>query len=350
MRSSFRFGRSVFVAGIALWLGSPPSLVRAQSPKAGPDAGPGGKSSVKGESLPQVSILNLQVIKPDPALADQPPHMRNMRRFGMPYAPQEGTTLLLLIDDPQQWILSLETSDSKITKFRDDRDTDLTLRKEAEKGDVRFNPQPGPVNCTLSGEVDPAGHRATITVHSPNFPAGGANRLSLEADLVMKFGHGEKTVEQKNVNLKLDTITVGPSPLVVMMQEASDGMGQGQIQNTGMQIILFHQGPLQREIRKVAFIDPDGAEIQSRSSGTGQSGSVHQAHYSLTRKVETCSVRLTVPAKIETVTLSFAIDTGVGFPPGARRRTLRSFEPHAKITDGREAQGKSLSGQISQEK
>jgi hypothetical protein len=150
----------------------------------------------------------------------------------------------------------------------------------------------------------------------------------------------EKTVEQTNVNLKLDTITVGPSPLVVMTQQPSDGMGRGQVQNTGTQINLFHQGPLTREIRRVAFIDPDGAEIPSRSSGTGQTGSVHQRYYSLTRKVETCTVRLTVPDNIETVTLSFAIDTGVGFPPGARRRTLKSFEPHAKITDGREAQGK----------
>jgi hypothetical protein len=348
MRRSFRFGRLLIAAAVALCLGSPSPPLRAQSQKAGPDAQPGEKSSAQRKSLPQVSILNLQVIKPDPALADQPPHMRNVRRFNMPYAAQEGTTLVLLIDDPEQWILSLETRDCKITKFRDDRDTDLAQPKAAaDGGDVRFNPQPGPENCTLTGEVDQAGHRATVTVHSPNFPAGGANRLSLEADLVMKFGHGEKTVEQKNVNLKLDTITVAPSPLLVMTQEPS-GLMEGHIHNAGMQVILFHQGPLQREIRKVAFIDPHGEEIQARAGGSGQSGSIHQAYYSLTRKVETCTVRLTVPEKIEKVTLSFAIDTGVGFPPGARRRTLRSFEPHAKVTDTPEAQGKSSSGHISQ--
>jgi hypothetical protein len=285
---------------------------------------------VDGKSLPRVSILNLQVVKPDPALADMPAHVRHMRRFGFPSAPPEGTTLALVIDEPQQWILSLETKDCKISKFRDDRDTDLAqARVPAEGGDLPLNPQRGPENCTLSGEVDPAGHRATVTVHSPHIPAGGANRLSLEADLVMRFGYGEQTVEQKNVNLKVDTITVGPSPLVVMVQEPFDGMGQ----DNGMQVMLFHQGSFQREIKKVAFIASDGAEIPTRASGSGQSGSVHHANYLLTRKVETCTVRLTVPERIETVTLSVAIDTGVGFPPGARRRTLRTPESRANITD-----------------
>ena len=110
----------------------------------------------------------------------------------------------------------------------------------------------------------------TVTVHSPHLPAGGANRLSLEADVVMKLGNGEKTVEQKNVNLKADTITVGPSKLIVMTQEPVDGVGQG----NGMQVILFHQGPIQREFKKVAFIGPDGSEIEGAGTAVpGQSGS-----------------------------------------------------------------------------
>ena len=145
----------------------------------------------------------------------------------------------------------------------------------------------GPENCTLSGEVDAAGHRATVTVHSPGLPAGGANRLSLETDLVMRLGHGEEIVEQKNVNLKAGTITVGPSPLIVMIQEPVDGIGQG----NGTQVILFHQGPIRRARRDQEgrlHPGPDAsAEIQTRGSGSGQSGSVYQAYYSLTRRVET---------------------------------------------------------------
>ena len=175
MQRSFRFGRLLIVAGIAIWLGLPPSLVRAQSRKAGPGAEAGGKAPVDGKILPQVSILRLQVIKPDPGPSDMPAAMRRMRRFnGFDSAPQEGTTLTLLIDEPQQWILSLEPKDCKITKFRDEKNTDLTLDKvPGEGGELPFNPRPGPENCTLTCEVDPAGHRATVTVHSPHFPASG---------------------------------------------------------------------------------------------------------------------------------------------------------------------------------
>jgi hypothetical protein len=328
MRRSFRFERLVIAAGIAISLVSPPSPLLAQSRKVASDAALGASSSAEGKSLPQVSILNLYVVKPDPGLAQLPAHMRHIRQFGFPSAPDEGTTLALLIEAPENWILSLEAKDCKILKFRDDRDTDLAKAKEPAKGaDLPFNPHRGSENCTLSGEVDPASHRATVTLHSPHFPASGANRLSLEADLVMRFGYGEKTVEQKNVNLKVDTITVGPSPLIVMTQEPMDEMGT----DHGTQVLLFHQGSFQRHIRKVAFIGPDGAEITTNATGSGQSGSVHHASYSLTRKVETCTVRLTVPESIETVTLSVAIDSGIGFPPGARRRTLRTSECRVKI-------------------
>jgi hypothetical protein len=330
MQRSLRFGRLVIVAGIAVCVGSPPSSLRGQSQKAGGDAGPGGKPSAEGKSLPRVSIQSVQVIKPDPGQADQPVHMRNMRRFGFQAASQEGTTLALLIDEAQQSILSLEKKDCKIKKFCDDRDTGLAQASgRAEGGDLPSNSQLAPENCTVSGEVDPSGHRATLTVHSPHFPADGANRLLLEADVVMRLGHGEKTVEQKNVNLKGDMITVGPSPLIVMTQDPVDGIGQ----DGGTQVILFHRGPIQRDIKKVAFIGPDGKEFQTQGSGHGQSGSIHQEHYNLTSRVETCTVRLTVHEKIERVMLSFAIETGIGFPRGARRRTLTTLESRGQATD-----------------
>ncbi len=161
------------MAGIAVWLGLPPALVRAQSRKVGPDAAAGGKASADGKSMPQVSILRLQVVKPDPGPSDMFPSIRRIRRINaFDSTPEDGTTLTLLIEEPQQWILSLEAKDCKITKFRDERNTDLTLDKVPGEGDkLAFNPRPGPENCTLTGEVDPSGHRATVTVHSPHLPA-----------------------------------------------------------------------------------------------------------------------------------------------------------------------------------
>ena len=181
MRRSIRLDKLLIVAGIAVWLSLPPTLVRAQTVKAGPDAKAERKAPVDGKFMPQVSILRLQVVKPDPGPSDTPLAMCRMRRFnGFDSTPEEGTTLTLLVEEPQQWILSLEAKDCKITKFRDERNTDLTLEKvPGEREKLAFNPRPGPENCTLTGEVDPAGHHATVTVHSPHLPAG-ANSLSLK--------------------------------------------------------------------------------------------------------------------------------------------------------------------------
>ena len=193
---------------------------------------------------------------------------------------------------------------------------------------MALDPRRGQEEGPLSTEVDSVGHRATITVHSPRLPAGGANRLLLEAVLVVRYGRGEKTIEQKNVDLKLDKLTVGPIPLVVMSQDAA---GQGIKQRSGTQVTLLHQGPL-REIKKVAFIGPDGEEIPARGNGLGQSGSVHNTSFLLARKVETCTVRLTVPETIETVHMAVAINTGIGFPPFVSRRILPAPEPRPAVT------------------
>jgi hypothetical protein len=109
-----------------------------------------------------------------------------------------------------------------------------------------------------------------------------------------------------------------PADATIIMSQ--DGAGQATMQS-GVQVSLFHLEP-QRDIRKVAFIGPDGEEIQTRGSGGGESGNIHQTSYSLEKKLETCTVRLTVPETIETVRMAVAINTGVGFPAFATRRWL----------------------------
>ena len=329
MPRSPRLGRLLGLAGVAVWLGSPPSLVRAQVEKSRPGAGPTEKAPAEDKGLPRISLLRLQVIKPEPAAPDARPGFPRRNRFGFEAAPREGTSLTFTLDEPQQWILGLEAKDCKITRFRDDKGTDLAVPGVGSAGgQMALDPRRGQEEGPISTEVDPAGHRATITVHSPRLPAGGANRLLLEAVLVVRYGRGEKTIEQKNVDLKVDKVTVGPIPLVVMSQ---DEAGQGMMQRSGTQVTLLHLGPL-REIKKVAFIGPDGEEIPTRSGGWGQSGSVHHTSYSLARKVETCTVRLTVPETVETVHMAVAINTGIGFPPFVSRRILPAPEPRPAVT------------------
>ena len=150
MKRTTRLGRLLVVAGIAFWLGLPPSLVQAQPVKPGADFGIRGNGPVNGIIPPRVSILRLNVIKPDPALPGMPPGVFPRHRFGFEDAPREGTSVTLAIDEPQHLILSVEAKECKITTFRDDKNTDLALAKILPAGGERpFNPQPGPEECSF---------------------------------------------------------------------------------------------------------------------------------------------------------------------------------------------------------
>jgi hypothetical protein len=330
MQRSPRFGRLLGLAVVAAWLGSPASLVRAQSGKPEPAARPGEKAPEEDKGPPRISVLRLQVIKPEPAAENLPPGIARRARFGFAAAAREGTSLTFALDEPQRLILGVETKDCKITRFRDDRGTDLTPDPaEPAGGGMAAVPRFGQDEGAISAEVDPAGHRLTVTVHSPRLPTGGANRLLLDTVLAVRFARGVKTFEQKNVNLKLDKFTAGPYSLVVMGQlDANGNLGQG----GRTQVVLFHQGPL-RDVNKVAFVGPDGEQIQATINGSGQSGSVHQTHYSLAKAVETCTIRLSAPEAVETVSMAVEINTGIGFPAGARRRILPAPEPRPTAAD-----------------
>ena len=229
------------------------------------------------------------------------------------------------MEEPDRLIESVESKDCRITRFRDDKDTNLLEDEAAHEGDSDGVPTlPGgqASDGAFEAEVNPGGRQATVSIHSPRLPASSATKILLEANLVLKYSRGEKTVEQKNVNLKLDKITAGPYPLIIATQSDAGVMfgRQGGMQ-AGTQVILYHQGPM-LGVKKIAFIGPDGNEIQARISGSGSSGSLHQTYYQLTGKVETCTIRVVVPEVVETATIAISVNSGVGLTPGVRRRLV----------------------------
>ena len=323
-----RLVRLLGLAGVAVWLGSPPSLVRAQVEKSRPGARRTEKAPAEDKGPPRISLLRLQVIKPEPAAPDARPGFPRRNRFGFEAAPREGTSLTFTLDEPQQWILGLEAKDCKITRFRDDKGTDLAVTEvDPAGGQMALDPRRGQEEGPISTEVDPAGHRATITVHSPRLPAGGEpapprGRPGREVWPRREDHRAEERGPESGQGHG------GPDP---------PGRHEPGRSRPGHGAEKRHAGdPIPSgspaEIKKVAFIGPDGEEIPTRGGGWGQSGSVHNTSYSLARKVETCTVRLTVPETVETVHMAVAINTGIGFPPFVSRRILPAPEPRPAVT------------------
>ncbi len=336
MQRSPHFGVLLVVTSVAAWLGATPTATNAQAFKSGADTKTTNKEVQDVKGLPRISLLRIQVVKPQPPQVNAPPGFARRGRFGFPSEMRDGTTLTFLVEDPDRLIESLESKDCRITRFRDDKDTNLLDDEAAREGDGDGVPTPAglqPLGGAFKAEVNPGGHRATVSIHSPRLPASSATKILLEANLVLKYSRGEKTVEQKNVNLKLDKISAGPNPLVIATQ--SDGgvmFGRQGGMQAGTQVILYHQGPL-LGVKKITFIGPDGNEIQSRISGSGSSGSLHQTYYQLTGKVETCTIRVVVPDVVETATIAISVNTGVGIFPGVRRRLVSAPKPGAPAAD-----------------
>jgi hypothetical protein len=169
-------------------------------------------------------------------------------------------------------------------------------------------------------------------VRSPRLPAGGATKILLEANLVLKYSSGERTIEQKNVDLNMDKITAAPVPMMIARQQDPGFMVQRVPgMPAGTQVALFYQGNL-IGLKKIAFVDADGNEIQATNAGGGSNGWLYQTYYRLARNVETCTLRITIPEKIETATVAVSVTTGVGFAAGVRRSLVPA--PRQEATSG----------------
>ncbi len=334
MTRSALLGELLVVTIVGVWLGAKPLPIEAQAQKSDAQPKPAAKDQQDITGPPRVSLLRLQVVKPEPAQANPRPRFPRPPRFGLQAEPRDGTSLTFLLEEPDRLIQSVQTKECRITSLKDDRDTDL-LEEIAVPHEDSLPSPPGrqPIEGSFEAEVDSDGHRATVTIHSPRLPANGANKIFVEANLVLKYLRGEKTVEQNNVNLKLDRITASPFPLIIASQSEDDAMMGRQFgMQAGTQVILFHQGPL-LGVRRIAFIGPDGNEIQSTVNGSGSSGSLHQTNYHLAKKVETCTIRMTVPEVVETATVAISVNTGVGFPHGVRRSFVPAPGPKGSAGD-----------------
>lgn len=234
MSHSARWCAPGIVTGVAAWLATMSPVLEAQLSKSHPEppAEAGDSRSLKGP--PRVTLLRLHLVKPEPPHTGPRARFPRPMGFGNQAVPREGTTLTFLVDEPNRLIQSVRTKECRLTRLTDDRGTNLLENLDAAQGNGLL--PPGVMEPTFEADVDPGGHRATVTIHSAQLPASGANTIRIEASLVLAYLQGEKQVEQKNVNLKLDKITTSPFPMIIASLSDEDemmGLRQGTRGNTG---------------------------------------------------------------------------------------------------------------------
>lgn len=211
-----------------------------------------------------------------------------------------GTEVALLVISSEPGLLKPDTKKCRITKFTDDKGTDL-LRK-AEKPQP-FAPAPG---IWPFPKVSSDARACVLEVKSPRRPAGGATSLRLEGELELNVGTGRVTAKQPGVALEKGTdFTVGTATFRIQ-KAGKPGFGDEPL-------AIDLKMPAETEkIVKIRFLDDAGEEIESRRSATMRFGSQRTWTYSLKKAAEKCTVELTSWKELSTVKVPVAVDVALG--------------------------------------
>ena len=242
------------------------------------------------EMGPQVEVVGLEVMKPDPA-----DKFGNALVMGRP----AGTTITLKIAAPDRHCISLDEDATDVTACSDDKGTNLT--EDRAKGREGFD---------WSFDLSDDAPAALFGIRCPAVPAPGAREVSLEGTVGIKCGSAEKTVEQKDFALKVGSeLTVGPAPMKIEKIEGAWGESKMQVTLSGT------TNP--ETIKELVFLSADGKAMKAHITEWSYSGSPGQMTYTrtyaLSEKVDVVTVRITYFTKVETLTVPVNLKIGIGF-------------------------------------
>jgi len=270
--------------------------------------------------------------------------------FMLFFGQSEGTVVSLLVQVPDYSIVALDEEASRISKFVDDKDTDLlqvvpktneaprgmlvpmTVTKELiDEDQISLIPETDENMEGMIGDMmismmenmftySPSLFQVQTTpekwilidCRAPNCPASGTQTITLEGQLVLRCGQGTKTTEHKNIPLDENgKIEInGVSVAVEKVKEGGvslfGGMGERQ-----MQISLTSTQPLDTVIRYM-FLDAEGNEIEWRESGSFSSSGHSQRFFHLAEEVDSVTIQLEEYEKMETVALPLSLKVGLG--------------------------------------
>ena len=272
--------------------------------------------AAKSEPLPlgaTIDVHGISIMKKMPTIERE----EGIGLFTIALPGQEGTVVSLLVNMPNHSIIQLEDQGSQLTKFVDDKGTDLLQNvSPAGRGIGLFAIPMGQVQVI---RTPPLRARSLskewmhIECIAPHLPALDTQTITVEGKLVLSCGQGVKTTEHKNIPLdgkgRFET-----NGMTVSVRK-DDGRGSGmRMDNMGkmkMRIFLDVNRP-RGTVIGYTFFDTEGNEIESQEGGAVYGPQSHQATIHLAKEVDVLTIRLEAYEKVETVTLPFSLKAGLG--------------------------------------
>ncbi len=208
-----------------------------------------------------------------------------------------GTTLEITLSAPGKYILGIDIKASKLDHFTDDKKTKLNT-----SGGLF-----GPSWLSEYVQIPLDGEQCTVQLSAGTAPVKEALKVLVKGVVVLNCGTEEKTLEKKDIAIKKNTETAVGSYNVKITQEGSNFAGPA------IQIISEA-----RDVKHAEFFDAKGAAIVLTSppfrhnvfSGAGKMQ--HAISYTLPKKIDAVSVKITYFGKVEPMKAPFDLSVGIG--------------------------------------
>ena len=221
-----------------------------------------------------------------------PPKKKEMFAFTPP-----GTVLEVTLSAPGKFILGIDAKASKLGHFTDDKKTKLD-----SGGGVG-----GMSWLSDYTQVTPDGEQCTIQLSARTPPAKDANKVLVQATVVVKVGAEEKTTETKKIAMKQNAETAIGS-YTVRVQNPGSSFSGGQLE------ILSDA----RDVKMAEFFDANGKALEIaippfRGNAFVGAGKMKQSiSYFLPKKMDEVSVKITYFSKVESMSVPFDMGVGLG--------------------------------------
>jgi hypothetical protein len=204
-----------------------------------------------------------------------------------------SVSLSALVSLTGKQILSVDSAASKLTEFRDDKDTDFLKAAGFFKPSFRQNAL--------------ATDRASVVVGVGVFgtgPAKGASKILVKGSLVLICGTDEKTTDEKEVEMKDKAeATVGDFSIKVTQEKGFGG--------SGASFTITANSP---SLKTVNVKDADGKTVETMTFGAPFQNFDKKwtASYTLKKVVAKPKISITYFSKEEKVTVPVDLGVGVG--------------------------------------
>jgi hypothetical protein len=291
---------------IVVSLGIGVGCLRAQTPKASKKAAAPG-TTVRPK---QVEIVALQVTKLP----------RN--QFGQGIKPgtnetvtfwlaNSGTALDLRIkmDRP---IAQFDEKASRLIRFADDRDGDLTRPPDGEEINSFF-----PDNKPIIVKLGPKPDEAEVILRGFRTPAPGATKFQVHADLVFVAGSGERTAEARDLDPRpRSRATIGPLGLTFKEPGQAGGprnpLYSSDRGGAPSMNVEFQYERSEKSIKSLTCLNAKGEPVVTLE-GTSFAGPTGGATMFGIPRMDRLHMRVVYFEKTDNITVPIRLETGVGF-------------------------------------